>query len=281
MRGGPGAACVLALSRNCGTIQRYGRGLLTAALLLATPAQAQPRVVSLNLCTDQLLLMLAPEQIAALSTLARDPALSWMADAAADHPVVRADAEAVMRLRPTLVLAGQYGAQATLAALERRGVQVVRLGQPAGFDAIRTQITETAALLHVPNRGIESIATMDSWLIHPPRPPATALLWGARGWTSGPGTLTDAVLTAAGLVNTARGGQVGIEQLRAHPPQLLITATMPAMPSLATDLLRHPALAVIPRHSIPPAWLICGGPAAALAVQSLATPDTPETPDTP
>ena len=37
------------------------------------------RVVSLNLCTDQMLVLLAPEKVLALSPLARDPALSFVA----------------------------------------------------------------------------------------------------------------------------------------------------------------------------------------------------------
>jgi len=111
-----------------------------ALLLWAAPARAAPdaRVVSLNVCTDQLLALLAPEQIAALSVLSRDPALSVVAEQSARLPVVRADAEAVLRLTPTLVLAGPYGAQSTLAALERRGVPVMRLGLPESFGAIRT-----------------------------------------------------------------------------------------------------------------------------------------------
>ena len=243
---------------------------LLVLVALAMPAQA--RVVSLNLCTDQLVLLLAPQQIAALSTLSRDPALSFMAPEAVHYPVVRADAEAVLRLRPTLVLAGQYGAQATLSALERHGVPVLRVSLPNDFGAIRAQVTQIAAALGVPGRAPEVIETMDRWLQHPPVPPRTALVWGARGWTSGPGTLTNAVLTEAGLVNAAQGGQVGIEQLLAHPPQLLVTADAPATPSLATDLSQHPALAGLPRRTLPPSWLICGGPWTALAVHALAAP---------
>lgn len=245
-----------------------------ALLLWAAPAQAAPeaRVVSLNVCTDQLLALLAPEQVAALSVLSRDPALSVVAEQAATLPVVRADAEAVLRLAPTLVLAGPYGAQSTLAALERRGMPVMRLELPKSFDAIRTQVTQVAAVLGVPDRGAALLAAMDADLIHPPVPRRRALFWGARGWTSGSGTFTDAVLTAAGLDNAGRGGVVGIEALLAHPPELLITATAPRTPSMATDLLRHPALATLPRRSVPPAWLLCAGPWSARAVRVLAAP---------
>ena len=239
-----------------------------ALLLWAAPAQA--KVVSLNVCTDQLLALLAPEQVAALSVLSRDPALSVVADAGL--PVVRADAEAVLRLAPTLVLAGPYGAQTTLAALERRGVPVLRVGLPKDFNAIRMQVTQVAAALGVPDRGVALLAAMDADLAHPPVLRRRALLWGARGWTSGPGTFTDAVLSAAGLDNASAGGMVGIEALLAHPPQLLITATAPRMPSIATDLLQHSALSALPRRNVPPAWLLCAGPWSARAVRLLAAP---------
>ncbi len=84
-----------------------GGALAFLMLLIAGgPARAVERVVSLNLCSDQLLVMLAPEKVAALTVLARDPSLSVVAAEARHLPVVRADAEAVLRLRPDLVLAG-------------------------------------------------------------------------------------------------------------------------------------------------------------------------------
>ena len=62
-------------------IQLYA--LLFISLLLQTPALfANPpaRVVSINLCSDQLLLLLArPEQIASVSRLALEPNSSYMA----------------------------------------------------------------------------------------------------------------------------------------------------------------------------------------------------------
>lgn len=245
---------------------------LVLALLASAPAQAAERIVSLNLCSDQLLVLLAPERVLALSTLARDPALSFVANRAAALPQVRADAESVLRLNPDLVLAGRYGAQAALALLEARGLRVVRLEQPRNFDDIRTQLREVAATLGVPDRGEVLIAAMDARLAALPRAArsARALLWQPRGWTGGPGTLGDAVLHAAGLANAGSGGQVGIEALLAHPPDLLVTATAPAYPSLATDMLRHPALAGLPRRTVPPALLICGGPFTAQAAELLA-----------
>ena len=57
----------------------------------------------------------------------------------------------------------------------------------------------------------------------------------------------------------------------ARPPDVLVTETAPAYPSLATDLLRHPALARLRRANVAPALLSCPGPWSADAVANLAT----------
>ena len=100
--------------------------------------------------------------------------------------------------------------------------------------------------------------------------PRTALLWQARGWTAGRGSLGDSVLRATGLHNVGTGGQIGLEALLTHPPGLLVTETLPTAPSLATDLAESPALASIARAEIRPELLICGGPYSVGAVEELA-----------
>ena len=248
---------------------------LAAALVLALtapPARASG-IVSLNLCTDQFLMLLAPDRVVALSPLARDPALSVVAEAAGRMPWVRPDAEAVLRLHPDLVLAGPYGAQTTLAALEGRGVPVVRTRLPESFDEIRAETRRLASILGAPARGEALLAAMDARLREVPRRlPVRALPLEARGYTAAAGSLEDAVLRAAGLVNAGAGARLGLEQVAAHPPDLLVISQAPDYPSLATDMLRHPVLQGIPRRSLPPSLLVCGGPWTAEAVSLLAAP---------
>jgi iron complex transport system substrate-binding protein len=250
-----------------------GRTLAIAAALLAChtmPARAE-RVVSLNLCTDQFLVLLAPEKVAGLTILARDPALSVVATQAAHMPVVRADAEAVLALRPDLVLAARWGAQTTLAALERQGVRVVRSLLPQDFPQIRAETARLADLLGEPARGAALLARMDARLAAVPPATGIAAVWLApRGYAAGPDSLEAAVLRAAGLDPVGRGRQLGLEALLAHPPALLVLADAPQYPSLATDLLAHPALAALPRRRVPAALLACGGPWTAEAVALLA-----------
>ena len=230
--------------------------------LFLVSARAAEHVVSLNLCTDQMLVLLAPEKAAALSPLARDPALSFVAPQAAHLPIVRASAEAVLRLHPDLILAAPYGAQTTLALLQQERIPVIRIALPQDFAGIRQATRLLAATLDVPQRGEALLAAMDARLAalrhrdHAER----ALVWEPRGLTAGPGTLMDAVLQAAGMSNASDGRSVSLEAMLRHPPDLLVVPSAPDYPSLATTLLDHPALAGLPRRAIPPALTICAGP---------------------
>jgi iron complex transport system substrate-binding protein len=250
--------------------------LLLLALAIA-PARATERVVSLNLCTDQLAVLLAPEKIAALSQLSRDPTLSFVAPEAATIPQVRASAEAVLALHPDLVLAARFGAQTTLSLLERRAIRVERFDLPSDFPGIARLTRDVAAALGVPGRAEPLIATMDATLAAAGKPPATrsAIAWEPRGYTAGPDSLMGAVLRAAGLTNAATGDRIGIETLLRHKPDLLILPETPAFPSLATEMLRTPALASIAQRAIPPALTLCAGPFTAKAVALLAPGGAP------
>jgi iron complex transport system substrate-binding protein len=241
-------------------------------ILSSLPARAADHVVSLNLCTDQMLVLLAPTKVAALSPLARDPALSFVAQEAAHLPIVRASAEAVLRLHPDLVLAAAYGAQTTLGLLEQEGTPVLRVDLPQDFDGIRRQTRLLAGVLGVPQRGEALLGAMDAALNDLPQRPQgrRALVWEPRGFTAGPGSLMDAVLRSAGLTNASDGRRVGLEALLRQPPDLLVVPAAPEFPSLASALLDHPALAGIRSRAIPPALTLCAGPFTAQAVALLA-----------
>ena len=111
--------------------------------------------------------------------------------------------------------------------------------------------------------------TSSELLPHPDRA-VRALVWEPRGLTAGPGTLMDAVLRAAGMNNASNGRRAGLEALLRHPPDLLVVPTTSAYPSLATELLDHPALAALSRREIPPALTICAGPFSVGAATLLA-----------
>lgn len=257
---------------------------LAAALWLATsPSLAAERVVSLNLCTDQLLVLLAdPRQIVSVSFLAADPDLSYVADRIDGIPLNHGALEEILPLDPDLVLAGAFAARPAVRLLQSQDIPVIDLPLANDFAAITEQTRVVAAAIGQEERGEELVAEMAAILADAPAvdPGRTALAYQANGFTAGSDTLTDAVLTAAGYRNAAaEAGLVGygflpLEHLVAQPPDVLIAPeTLPGRPSLAEALLVHPALTAlgdrVDRLQIPSALLACGGPFTAQAVAAL------------
>ncbi len=262
--------------------------LLGALFAAPLPAAAGPqRVVSLNACTDQLLMLLvAPRRIAALSYLAVDPQVSAMAAAARAYPRTHGQLEAVLELRPDLVLAGSYSTRTTVFGLKRLGVPVLEMTAARDFDGIRANLRRLGAALEVPARAEELIAAFDARLaeLKPDAgaaPPPLAAIYAANGWSAGPGHLRHAVLEAAGLRNLAstakvdKRSQLPLEVLVAAQPDLVITpASPPQAPALAEALLAHPAFRSLEARArfvgMPNALWSCGTPLIAQAVARLA-----------
>ncbi|MDE2334653.1 MAG: hypothetical protein KGK10_08955 [Rhodospirillales bacterium] len=245
------------------------KALLLALMAIGLPAAALAArdVVSLNLCTDEALLTLAPHRAAAVSFLARDPSLSVVAAAARNVPAIRADAEAVLALHPRLVLAGHYGAQSVLVALRRTGVRVLTFGEPRSFAGIRSQWQAIARVLGAKAHGKAAIAAMDAQLARPSAPRGTAT-WLEPGLAdAGVDSIEAAVLRHAGYRPVVRSD--GLEALVANPPRLLVVPAIPRFPSLADALLTHPALAGIARKTVPARFVVCPGPWTATAVHLL------------
>jgi iron complex transport system substrate-binding protein len=89
--------------------------MLAASLATSTLAAPQ-RVMSLNVCTDQLAMQLAaPGQLVSVSFLASDPDMSAMAEEAKQYPKNRGMAEEVFLRHPDLVVTGTYSLHNTTA----------------------------------------------------------------------------------------------------------------------------------------------------------------------
>lgn len=277
--------------------RRSAAALLVLALLAPHPgARAQEagaaprRVVSLNLCADELVLRLAgPGRVASVTFLARDPRASNVADLARGVPVNRGLAEEIVPLAPDLVIAGAFTTRTTVAMLRHLGLDVLELSVPATLAEAYAQIRGVAARLGVPERGEAMVRGMEAAFARLPdvvEPRPTAVVLRPNGFTAGRGSLADEVMAKAGLVNLAarlsadRMGQLALEEIvRAAPDLLVVDAADDAPPSLAEALLRHPALAPFAAQGrmapLPLRLWTCAGPelaeaAARLAVSRLA-----------
>jgi len=257
-------------------------------VLASMPARALPpqRIVSLNLCADELVIRLAaPDTVKSITWLARDPGLSNVADLAQRFPVNRGLAEDVVPLSPDLVIAGAYTARTAVALLRRLGIPVLELDVPRNVADALAQIRIVAAALGAEVRGSQlvdeianglaeaSIDTLGS--VQP-----IAALYQPNGLTIGSGSLVDDLLRRSGLRNLAgersidNYGALPLEMLLIAQPDLLIINTADRSgPALAYEILRHPALArryhgarVV---SVPSAWWSCPGPRLVDAVKLL------------
>ena len=253
-------------------------------------ASAEPpqRIVSLDLCTDQLLIELAPRaRIAAVTHLAADASVSAIPEKARGIPITHGAAEQVLSYDPDLILAGPYGVAATIGLLRRleRNIVVVPLAQD--LDGVRTAVRTVAQAIGAVARGEAMLADFDRRLaIAAPALPAmarpSALLYQLGGVVSGPNSLADAALAAAGYRNKARdyplapNGRVPLELLVAAPPDLLLLASRgDEYATAAADNLRHPALARLRREraslELPWQLWLCGTPHIAEAIEKLAS----------
>ena len=178
---------MMSLSRHLALI-----GLLwIASIAAALSAEAAPRrVVSFNLCADQLVVALAdPEQIAGLSPYAADPALSVVAAQARRFRRLDWQAEATIALQPDLVLVGPNDRPVTRRLLMAQGLRVIDVALVSDLAGARAQITELAALLGHPERGgrlIAALAAAQARLASVPRPAySTALVVERGGYIAG------------------------------------------------------------------------------------------------
>src|SRR6195256_3152841 len=119
------------------------RSIAVAALVTfagAWPAAAagQPRIVSMNVCTDQLLIPLAdPEQILGLSRFSRDAWQSFAADDARRYRILSGGAEDILVLKPDIVVAGLFDKRSTRELLKDKGVHLAEFAVPRGLDEVK------------------------------------------------------------------------------------------------------------------------------------------------
>ena len=218
------------------------------AWLAAGPAWAAPmRVLSLDQCSDQYVLALAPEAELALSPRADDPD-SRMRDAARGRRQVRPTLEAAIAFDPDVVVRYWGGEPRLLAALERRGVTVLLIDDATDLDGVQNTVRRISSGLGHPARGEAMIRHMDAQLatISPPagsRPGALYLTAG--GFTAGRETLVGAILMAAGFANLAGSpgfAAVSVERIALNPPARFVLGFFDQIRADWRGAGRHPVV---------------------------------------
>ncbi|QGZ36505.1 ABC transporter substrate-binding protein [Stappia indica] len=238
------------------------RGVLAALLALSFPApaalaagDAPRRVVSMNLCTDQIaMLVAAPGQLVSVSYLAARPDVSLMSGQTAGLALNHGLAEEILRLDPDLVIAGTYTRRATVNLLRRLGRRVEEFAPANSFADIRENVRRMGDLLGRKAQAARLIAAFDAeagaLAAAPPDEDAPVLgSFGANSYTTGGGTLENEIVGAAGLRHLGEELEItGTTRLPlealvlADPDYVLLWERSLGDPSRAAEILRHPVL---------------------------------------
>jgi iron complex transport system substrate-binding protein len=274
-----------------GKIHRYLRLVPCLVLLGVSPmassgersdgTKAYPhRIVSLNLCADQLLVALADrDQIAGLTRYASDPAMSDVAATARGLPVFGGSTEEVLAADPDLVIGMPARRNPAIAVLKNQHYASLDLKSAKNYEEILASIRDMARAVGHPERGEAMIARMNAQLagLHSAGRGRVAAYYQRRGYLTGTGTLVDDLMTRVGLVNLAGKlgkpslSQMSLEEMAmARPDYIVIDSATQRVSDQGTEMIHHPILRDIPRVAIPQAWTVCGGPAYVKAAKALA-----------
>ncbi|WP_299753527.1 ABC transporter substrate-binding protein [uncultured Boseongicola sp.] len=250
-----------------------------AGALPVWAVDAPGRVVSMNLCTDQLAMMLAaPGQLVSVSRIALDPVSSAMSAEAAAYPINAGIAEEVFALAPDLVLGGTYTDPFAVQMLRDLGIEVVQFPIVSQLSDIPDVVRQMgAALGRVATADIlarEVEARLDTISNVTDEGVPEAAFFFANGYSLGAGTLSHDIVTKAGFANLAErlgrsgGGRLSLEELLLNRPDVLVSAQPYPAASRSEEIMAHPALDGIPRVASGPEW-VCGTPLTLRALDQM------------
>jgi iron complex transport system substrate-binding protein len=219
---------------------------ISLVLAASSAAAAPKRVASLNLCTDELLLMLAaPDQIASVTHLAQNPAETPLWQRARLYPRNDGSLVSVAAMKPDLVLTMGGGGRDRAGIARRLGFGLLDLPYPNSLADVEAAIGRVAAALDRRPEGAALVARIE--MLKHTRPSAQAdTLWlGGGGHTVAAAGLASEWMALAGLRQRAvSGDRVSLETLLVRPPAVLLRSDYRAgQYSGEQAWLRHPLAA--------------------------------------
>ena len=240
------------------------------------------RFISINLCTDQLLLDLASkEQILALSHMIGDSNSSPYSERVKGIPLIQGTVEEILTLDPDLVFASNHSNPITINLLRRLGIKVQTIPSVKDLSQIETNIDTVANAIGQTTRANQVKAAIRTLLKkykrkEKPYRPVAATIW-ANNISAGKGTLQHSIIAFLGFKNLSEKLNVTglyslpLEVLIEKKPNLLLVSHYKNAPSLSNAIFSHPALKKAFGSEtilkIPDKIWLCGTPASYKALE--------------
>ncbi len=200
--------------------------VLTLGAGFAAPLSAAmpERVVSLNMCTDELLLLLAePDQITSVTHLAQDRHEFAFWRTARRYRANDGSIASVAGMRPDLILTMGGLARDRARLAERIGAEILILAYPQTLQDVEMTIMQVATVLGREDRARRFIASMRRLETTRPARQTEAVFLSDGGLSVASGSLDAQWLALAGIaIPDNQGGRVTAEQMLIDPPATVV-----------------------------------------------------------
>ncbi|MEO7410528.1 MAG: hypothetical protein ABIU10_04305 [Sphingomicrobium sp.] len=182
------------------------------------------KVASLNLCSDEYLLLLAkPSEIASVTRLAQDPAESPLWRKARAFTANRGSVEQVIVARPTLLLTMGGSGRSSDYLARRMGMRVIDLPYATTINDVAANMRRVAAALGDARRAEPWLKRLAALRNSADTRQRDAIYVSGGGNSVSPGSSGAAWLALAGLKQRRLpGGKAELETLLVAPPAVLV-----------------------------------------------------------
>ena len=223
------------------------------------------KVASLNLCTDEYLLLLArPDEVASVTRLAQDPAESPLWREARAFPANRGSVESVIATRPTLLLTMGGSGRSSGHLARRMGVRTLDLPYATNIDGVAANMSRVALALGDVQRADPWLERLAALKRGASRRQHDAMYLSGGGNSVSAGSPAVEWLALAGLKQRALpGGRATLETMLVAPPAVLVRSDYrQGQMSQGVRWFDHPIVKRLEKRTVTTdgrAWT-CGGP---------------------
>lgn len=199
-------------------------------------ARPPKRITSVVLAADEILSLLAPERLVAVTHLVDDLGISNCSQRVPKSAKrIRSDIETVLATEPDMVFAAGYTPFETIQLLVSANIPVVLFFQHGSFADIMRNVLVAGAAIGEEDRAREIVTDMKTQILSVERvaSPLTrprVLHYSSYGYTSGKNTLIDEMIERAGGINVAQlvglkgPAQLSLETAVSLQPEVIVVS---------------------------------------------------------
>lgn len=220
-------------------------------------ADCPGRIVSVTLASDEILLDIVDERerISAVTYLADDASISNVVEKAKGIKKIRANIEQIIELRPDLVIAAGYLGSDFIKLLKSAGLKTMVLKEVNDIGSIRNNIQMIGKAVCEVENANKLVSNMEEEIseirsnYNPPENRPEVLFYSAPGFTAGPESLINELITMAGgsnafdSVSFVRSSKISLEYIVEKDPDIIILSNFsPSDPDFESSFLNNPAI---------------------------------------